>query len=97
MYVAGFRRHEEAKGHATGTRAQKYIKEQQELAQRFPQFASRSKYPLGKLWDKLSQAISGKRMAARRDTQRWKGKPWQEMFAFTPPDMSGDKNLKFEI
>ena len=87
MYVAGFRRHEDAKGHATGSWAQRYHKEQEELKKQFPHFSSNTKSPFGRLWHQASQIFSGKRIAANADTKRYKGKPWQEAFGFVPPEI----------
>ena len=77
-YVAAFRRHGESKGVGT---PQKYAGEYEFLDRRYPQYHSRSpRHYLGRLGHKAWQFLSGRELAARRDSRGWRGRPVEEVF-----------------
>ena len=79
-YLAAFRHHEEAKGHPAGKWAERYRKEQAELSRRTPEYSHPLKSKVGVQGHRLKQILSGRYLAAARDTRRSAGKKWNEVF-----------------
>ena len=82
-YMAGFRQHEEAKGHPGGKWAQRYREEELELMKRSPQYFNPVKLKIGTWGHRLKQVLSGRYMAAVLDTRRSAGKQWNEVIPAT--------------
>lgn len=77
-YVAGFREHGTSKGIGT---PQKWAHEFALLDQRYPHYHGEAlRHRLGRLAHQAGQLLSGRALAARRDTQTMRGKTVEEVF-----------------
>jgi glycosyltransferase involved in cell wall biosynthesis len=77
-YLAGFRQHAAAKNSSW---LAEYAREEQWMREHFPQYcADTTTHRLGVWTYRATQILTGRQLAAKMDTQRWRGKKLSEVF-----------------